>query len=112
MSEKTFENNVLKWLAEQGVYKAGTPKQDKPLEQVGWVFKHWGGGMSASGIPDLIACIRGQFIGIEVKAENGRPSVLQEINVRDINQSLGYATILYPKDFDKFKDIILTLLNQ
>ena len=30
-----------------------------------------------AGIPDIIACIKGRFIGIEVKDEGNKPSELQ-----------------------------------
>lgn len=68
-----------------------------------WYVKVWGGGYQKSGIPDIIALINGKFVGIEVKAPNGRPSELQKRNIRLINKCGGYGVILYPKDFEKFK---------
>ena len=58
---------------------------------------------SAVGIPDIICCINGTFVGIEVKAEDGHPSALQIRNIRLIQESRGLGYILYPKDFEGFK---------
>lgn len=110
MSEKVFENKIIKWLHEQGIYKAGTPKQDKDKPTKGWMYKMWGGGMGAVGIPDLICCVNGKFVAIEVKVAKGVASKLQEINVQCINDSNGIGLIVYPKDFDTLKEIIGGLL--
>jgi Holliday junction resolvase len=34
-------------------------------------------GMGRSGVPDIIACVDGRFVGIECKADGGRPTELQ-----------------------------------
>lgn len=111
MKEKTFENNIIKWLHSKGVYKAGTHKQDMSAERTGWLFKMWGGGMGASGIPDLICCINGYFVAIEVKAAKGVPSKLQELNIQAINEGNGIAMMVYPKDFELMKKKIQEVLN-
>ena len=64
-----------------------------------------------SGVPDILACINGYFVGIEVKAPNGKPSDLQIYNVNVINRRGGYAVILYPKDFGLFKQLTNCLNN-
>lgn len=93
-SEKNFENKVKTFLGEQGC----------------WFVKYWGGGaFTKAGIPDLLICCNGYFIGAELKAENGRPSALQIWNVNEINKSGGFGMILYPDDFEKFKDFIRAL---
>lgn len=104
--EKNFENQVKKWLHNQGIYATGTP-EDKMIESpVGWFFKVWGGGYQKSGIPDLLICVNGIFIGCELKAVNGTPSELQEKNIKMINQGNGIGIILYPQGFDDFKEIV------
>jgi len=35
------------------------------------------GGYGSSGVPDIVACARGRFIGIECKAAAGKASLLQ-----------------------------------
>ncbi|EPY2279541.1 VRR-NUC domain-containing protein [Clostridium sporogenes] len=87
-AEKKFENEIKKFLSE-------LPKT--------WFYKNWSGPYSKSGIPDIIACVDGHFIGIEVKAPNGKPSELQKRNIRLIQECRGLGYILYPKDFEAFK---------
>ncbi|MFW2490993.1 VRR-NUC domain-containing protein [Clostridium chromiireducens] len=95
--EKIFENKIKDFL--------------KSLPDT-WFFKHWAGAYSPKGIPDIIGCVKGRFIGVEVKASNGKPSPLQIRNIDLINKSGGYGVILYPKDFDKFKEEIINILKE
>lgn len=48
-----------------------------------------------NGVPDLIACYKGRFIGIEVKGPNGRPSALQLANIGMIREAGGLAGVVY-----------------
>ena len=86
-SEKTFENKVKLYLKQKGAY----------------FIKTHGDRFSKVGVPDLIVCYKGLFIGIELKAPNGKPSELQLYNLREIEKSRGISYLLYPKDFEKFK---------
>jgi len=92
-AEKNFENRIKKFLTEQGCYH----------------FKFFANGYTKRGIPDLVACVNGYFVGIEVKADNGKPSELQLYNIRKIQEAGGIATVLYPKDFEEFKKLICKL---
>lgn len=76
-----------------------------------WFFKHWAGPYSKSGIPDIIACVNGRFVGIEVKASDGHASELQTRNIRLIEASGGIGYMLYPKDFEAFKREMRRLLE-
>jgi hypothetical protein len=95
--EKQFENKVKAFL--------------KSYPNDIWFFKHWAGAYSQSGIPDIIACVNGHFVGIEVKAEDGHPSPLQIRNIELIQRSKGHGYILYPKDFEQFKQEIRALIR-
>ena len=93
-AEKTFENKIKKYLDERGA----------------WFIKYWAGAQyTKSGIPDILCCINGHFVGIEVKAENGKPSEIQLFNVKKINAAGGFAFVLYPSAFEKFKRFIQCL---
>ena len=92
-AEKTFENKVKKYIEDQG----------------GWQVKFFANRMTKSGVPDILACINGYFLAIEVKAQNGKPSELQKYNVRKINDADGYAVILYPQDYIFFQDLVNSL---
>lgn len=72
-----------------------------------WVLKYWGGAKyTKSGIPDLIVCHCGLFLGIELKAPRGHPEDIQWYHLKEIDKAGGIAILLYPKDFDRFKDLI------
>ena len=51
MLEKNIENSIKKWLKENNIY----------------FFKVHGSAFMLPGIPDIIACVKGRFVGIEVK---------------------------------------------
>ncbi|WP_306764727.1 VRR-NUC domain-containing protein [Agathobacter rectalis] len=90
-AEKNFENKVKKFLKDKGA----------------WVLKYWGGAAyTKSGIPDLLVCFNGWFLGIELKAPKGRPSDLQLYNLRQIEKAGGIGILLYPKDYEQFKGFI------
>ena len=95
-SEKRFENQVKKFLKDNGI----------------WYVKTWSNGIQRKGIPDIIACVNGRFLGIELKAENGKPSELQKYEVMKIRESGGEAYILYPDQFETLKLIIKVILDR
>ena len=59
------------------------------------------------GIPDIIICLKGLFIAIELKTEEGKPSALQLWNIEEIKKSGGQAIVLKPSQFNDFKKKIL-----
>ena len=111
MTEKQFENRVKRWLQSQGIYAAGTPKNRMEAAENGWFFKVWGGGYQKAGIPDLLMCVNGFFIAVELKASQGTASELQKLNIERINAVGGRAFILYPDGFESFKYLIERLVS-
>lgn len=105
-TEKQFENRLKAWLISQGIYPAGTPKQNMIAPPWGWFFKVWGGGYQKSGIPDLLLCINGAFIAVELKATGGTATDLQKLNIAAINHAGGLGVILQPEGFEQFKSIV------
>jgi len=90
-TEKNFENRIKAFLSGRGA----------------WFLKYWGGGQyTKSGIPDILACVNGKFVAIEVKAPTGKPSELQLYNLRTIEEAGGFAFLLYPKQWENFKHFI------
>ena len=70
-------------------------------------MKYWGGAAyTKAGIPDLLVCCNGYFLGVELKAPNGKPSPLQIHNLKKIDESGGFAILLYPDQFDVFKGLV------
>ncbi len=96
MTEKQFETKVKQFLKSHNI----------------WFTKIWGGGFQKAGIPDLLCCINGHFVAIELKGTNGTATELQKYNIKKINESGGIGLILYPKDFRKFKALVLDLLRR
>ena len=91
--EKNFENKIKEYLKDQNCY----------------FVKYFANRMTKAGIPDVLASVNGYFVGIEVKASNGRPSELQIYNVKKIQESGGFAVILYPEHWEDFKNMIVFL---
>lgn len=78
MREKSIENKIKQTLST-------LMRNGKPI----WYFKHAAGVAMKVGIPDIIACIEGIFVGIEVKSTIGRQSEAQIVCENNINRALG-----------------------
>ena len=50
------------------------------------------GGYGRSGVPDVVACLEGYFLGIECKAGKNKPTPLQQKNLDDIDTCLLYTS--------------------
>ena len=96
MREKQFEQQVKTFLKDQGC----------------WVLKTWSNGIQRDGVPDLLVCCNGLFLGVELKNEKGKASALQLWNVYEIRKAGGIGIVLYPDDFDQFKCMINYLMNE
>lgn len=93
--EKNFENRIKRYLASKGI----------------WYVKFFGNAFTRAGVPDLLCCVNGQFLAIEVKAENGKLSELQRLEIAKIVEAGGLGIVLYPNMFDWFKDYIEKLME-
>lgn len=51
-----------------------------------------------AGIPDIIACIGGQFFAFEVKVPGGKPTKLQSVTLEKISAAGGIAHIVTSVD--------------
>ena len=54
-------------------------------------WKEHGGPYGASGVPDIICCYRGRFLGLEAKLPGGRLTALQKRALEKINRAGGIA---------------------
>lgn len=64
------------------------------------------GGYGASGVPDIIACWQGKFIGIECKANGNTPTALQQKHLRDISIAKGKALLIDETNIDMLECLI------
>ena len=63
----------------------------------GWWFKMWGGPFTKRGIPDLIGCVEGLFIALEVKMPKKRKNtsaVQKEVIWDIIRKGRGVAAVV------------------
>lgn len=89
--EKLFENKIKVYLKGLNAY----------------FIKYWAGSQfTKSGVPDILACVNGFFVGIEVKAQSGHPSELQLYNIQKIREAGGFAFVVYPSGFEHLKLIL------
>ena len=61
------------------------------------------GGYGANGVPDIIACYKGLFIGIECKANGGKPTALQIKHLSLIKQAKGFSIIIDESNVNMLK---------
>ena len=54
-------------------------------------WKEHGSAYGTSGIPDIIVCYRGRFVGMECKLPGGRLTELQKRAIAKINRAGGIA---------------------
>ena len=91
--EKNFENKLKSFLKDRGC----------------WYIKYWGGAKyTKEGIPDILACVNGNFFGIEIKASRGRPKLIQLVNLKRIRSAGGIGVLVYPGDWEGFTDLVIT----
>lgn len=88
--------NILRILALQGWYASRMQSQGQydPVKGI------WRKGTVKRGAPDVIACIKGLFVGIEVKAGNDNMSIWQVETEQEIKRASGvYWVVTSTNDF-------------
>lgn len=70
---------------------------DRMLRAEGvWFYSPQAGPFGVAGIPDRVAIVAGQFVGIECKADKTKkPTALQLKCMRDIEQAGGKCFVAY-----------------
>lgn len=78
----------------------------KFLDEIGaWHFSPVSNGMGRHGIPDIIVCWQGRFVGIETKAPGRRDntSPLQDREIAAIRKANGVALVV--DDVEQLKGV-------
>jgi Holliday junction resolvase len=84
-------------------------KVKKILDDIGaYHFSPMSGGFGRSGVPDIIACYKGRFIGIECKAGKNEPTLLQKHNIKEIQRNQGLAIVVNEDNIEA----LLTLVKE
>lgn len=81
-------------------------KVKEMLDQMGvYHFSPMQNGMGRAGIPDIIGCLDGQFLGIECKAGRGTTTALQERELTRIQNAGGYAFVVNEENINQLWEI-------
>lgn len=63
-------------------------------------------GLGRAGIPDVVACIGGYFVGIECKAGSKQPTALQQRELDNIEKAGGTGLLVNADNVDKLLNIL------
>ena len=74
-----------------------------------YYFMPLGSAWGRSGIPDIVACLNGHFIGIEVKAGNKKPTALQQRELEKIFRAGGTALCINADNIDTLPSYLKNL---
>ena len=85
-TEQRIQTEIIKYLQSEGAYTVKTMVAN------------------SMGVPDILVCLDGRFIGIEVKKEDGVVSKMQEHHIKSIKASGGIAFIARSVD-DVYREL-------
>lgn len=88
--EKSLQASVLKYLKERGYYAINVP-----------------GNAFSSGVPDILVCVRGRYVALELKAADGTIRPLQKVRINSIRRAGGIAEAV--RSLDRVREIITTI---
>ena len=94
--EKLVKQKVVKLLKAQGIY----------------YFSPMTHGFGRSGVPDIICCIDGKFLGIECKAGNNKPTALQEKEMQAIRDAGGRAVVINEHNLTLLGDLLKEMVDE
>ena len=90
---KFLENKIKDFLKKNNIYH----------------FKTKGGIYGTIGLPDLVICINGKFVGLELKSKIGKVSLQQYKNGAKITENKGIFAVI--DDYDKFLELYNDLIK-
>ena len=61
------------------------------------------------GVPDLVMCLNGLFVCVEVKTLNGKLTALQELEGRRIEKAGGIWMAMYGRNQDQLDELYETI---
>lgn len=95
-AEKQFENKIKEILHVRNA----------------WRVKFFANAYTPSGIPDVLACYNGRFLGIEVKGGSSYGlTELQKFNLKKIREAGGIGICVYPSGWEQFVELLDRLDN-
>ena len=88
--EKVVKDKVVGILRDEGVY----------------YFFPATHGFGRSGVPDIVCCVNGRFLGIECKAGTNKPTALQVREIEAIRRSNGHAIVVNEENWDMVRELL------
>ena len=70
------------------------------------------GGFGRSGVPDIVCCLAGNFIGIECKAGDNKPTALQHKNLEEIQSAGGFAFVVNEDNIDALERVLKVMTRE
>ena len=94
--EKKVKDKIVKVLKEEGVY----------------YFVPATHGFGRSGVPDIVCCVNGNFLAIEVKAGTNKPTALQVREIEAIRRCNGVAVVANDENWDTVRALVRQMKEQ
>lgn len=89
--EKQFENKIKDELHNRGA----------------WRVKFFANAFTPAGVPDVLVCYNGRFLGIEVKGGSSYGlTELQKFNLKKIREAGGIGICVYPSGWEQFLNLL------
>lgn len=66
-------------------------------------------GYGRSGVPDIVACVSGRFLGIECKAGKNKPTALQVREIESIRKAGGAAVVANEENWEMVRPLVRKL---
>ena len=66
-------------------------------------------GFGRSGVPDIVCCVNGHFLAIEVKAGTNKPTALQVREIEAIRRCNGVAVVANDENWDMVRELVRKL---
>lgn len=98
MLEKDLQKKCLEWTRKQA-------KEGKPILAI----NQHGSAFATRGVADVLLCINGQFVAIELKVGTNKPTELQLSFIEKVKKANGKGFIVY--SLEEFKKIVQNLLT-
>jgi Holliday junction resolvase len=70
------------------------------------------GGFGRSGVPDIVCCVGGAFLGIECKAGKNKPTLLQVRELEAIRTAGGVAIVVNEENWDMVRPLLQQLSSK
>jgi len=67
------------------------------------------GGFGRSGVPDIVVCYCGIFVGIECKAGGNKPTPLQDMEMTKIREAGGLTLIVNETNVDAVEALLVKI---